>query len=189
MTSEQPDASPPPTPPSEPAASPQTTAASETTPPPPPPPVWPAHAQPPGAQSAPGQPSGYPVNPAGNYPPGAYPPGTYPPGAYPPVTYAPGAYPAYAYPASTSTSAIVGLVLSIVAWFVCPVVPAIIALVLAHKSDQEIAASQGRVGGAGLNTATRIISWINIGLYAAVIVGLGLFFLVVAVLSAVSSSA
>jgi hypothetical protein len=193
MTEEQPDASTPPAPttPTEPSPFPQTPAAAETTPPPPP--VWPAHAQPPapGAgqptagqpQPIPGQATGYPAYPAGGYPPGSYPPGAYAPG-----TYAPGAY-GYAQPASTSTSAIVGLILSIVAWVVCPVVPAIIALVLAHKSDREISASQGRVGGAGLNTATRIISWINIGLYAAVIVGLGLFFLVVAILSAVSSSA
>jgi hypothetical protein len=63
----------------------------------------------------------------------------------------------------TSTNAIVGLVLAIVSWVVCPIIAAIAALVLAHSSSKEIAASGGRVGGAGLNTATRIIAWINIG--------------------------
>ncbi|MDP5094559.1 MAG: hypothetical protein NWQ12_01715, partial [Candidatus Nanopelagicales bacterium] len=119
------------------------------------------------------------------YPP---PPPGYPP---PPVGYPAPGYPApgYAYPPAptTSTNAVVGLVLAIVSWVVCPVIPAIIALVLARKSDLEIAASGGRVSGAGLNTATKIISWINIGLYAALIVGFGLVFLVAAILSAAGS--
>jgi hypothetical protein len=63
----------------------------------------------------------------------------------------------------TSTNAIIGLVLAVVSWIVCPIIAAIVALVLAHSSSKEIAASDGRVGGAGLNTATRIIAWINIG--------------------------
>lgn len=64
---------------------------------------------------------------------------------------------------TTSTNAVIGLVLAIVSWVVCPIIAAIVALVLAHTSSKEIAASEGRVGGAGLNTATRIIAWINIG--------------------------
>lgn len=78
----------------------------------------------------------------------------------------------------TSTMAIVGLVLSIVSWFLCPVIPAVVALVLAQKSAAEINASGGRISGEGLNTATKIISWINIGLYGLIIVGFGLVFLV-----------
>jgi len=64
---------------------------------------------------------------------------------------------------TTSTNAVIGLVLAVVSWVVCPIIAAIVALVLAHSSDKEIKASDGRVGGAGLNTATRIIAWINIG--------------------------
>lgn len=64
---------------------------------------------------------------------------------------------------TTSTNAVIGLVLAIVSWVVCPIIAAIVALVLAHSSDKAIKASDGRVGGAGLNTATRIIAWINIG--------------------------
>ena len=82
----------------------------------------------------------------------------------------------------TSTNAIVGLVLAIVSWVVCPIIAAIVALVLAHSSSREIAASEGRVGGAGLNTATRIIAWLNIaisivaGIVIAVLAVLGVVF-------------
>lgn len=128
-----------------------------------PPPVWP----PPGAPA----PSAYPAAPSA-YPadPSAYPaaPAGYPPGvaaAYPgyPVSYAP------VYPPAprTSTNAIVGLVLAILSWAICPIVPAIIALFLAHSSSREIEESGGTVGGSGLNTATRIISWINIAAWGA----------------------
>jgi hypothetical protein len=64
---------------------------------------------------------------------------------------------------TTSTNAIIGLVLAIVSWVICPIIAAVVALVLARSSDKEIKASQGRVDGAGLNTATRIIAWLNIG--------------------------
>jgi hypothetical protein len=80
----------------------------------------------------------------------------------------------------------VGLVLAITSWLVCPIVLAIVALVLAKKSGEEIAASQGRVGGEGLNTATKILSWINIGLYAVVLVILGAVFIVAVVAGATS---
>lgn len=114
---------------------------------------------------------------------------TYPPPAYPPAPgYAYAPVQGYAPAPTTSTSAVIGLVLAIVSWAVCPVIPAIIALVLAHQSTREIQASDGAVGGAGLNTATRIISWINIGLWAALIVGFGLLFLFVAIISAANPS-
>lgn len=71
--------------------------------------------------------------------------------------------PAPAAAPTTSTNAVIGLVLAIVSWVICPIIAAIVALVLARSSSKEIAASDGRIGGAGLNTATRIIAWINIG--------------------------
>lgn len=79
----------------------------------------------------------------------------------------------------TSNSAIISLVLAIVSWVVCPIIPAIIALVFASKADKEIAVSNGWVTGGGLVTAAKIVSWINIGLYAAII-ALGLLFVVIA---------
>lgn len=84
---------------------------------------------------------------------------------------------------TTSTNAVIGLVLAILSWLVCPIIAAVVALVLAHNSDKEIAASGGRLTGTGMNKATRIISWINIvvsvlaGIAFAIlaIVGVGMF--------------
>ena len=75
---------------------------------------------------------------------------------------------------TTSTNAIVALVLAILSWVVCPIIAAVVALVLAHSSDKEIKASGGTVVGSGLNTATRIIAWINIGvsIVAGIVVAL-----------------
>jgi hypothetical protein len=63
-------------------------------------------------------------------------------------------------------------VLSLASYVVCPVVPAIVALVLASSAKQEIAMSGGRQTGDGLIKAAVILSWVNIGLTVAVIVGL-----------------
>jgi len=60
-------------------------------------------------------------------------------------------------------------VLSIVSFVVCPVIPAIVALVLASSAKRNIDASGGALDGAAMVTAARIISWINIGLCAAVL--------------------
>ena len=115
----------------------------------------------------------------------AYPPPP-PVGAYPvPAGYPPPGY-AYPPPPRTSTSAIVGLVLAITSWVVCPIIPAVVALVLAHQSDREIETSNGTIGGDGLNTATRIISWINIGVWGALAVGFGIMFLFFGLLTAVN---
>ena len=83
---------------------------------------------------------------------------------------------------TTSTNAVIGLVLAILSWPLCPIIAAIPALILARSSDREIAASGGRVGGSGINTATRIIAWLNIGvsilagIVIAVLVALGVLF-------------
>ena len=103
------------------------------------------------------------------------PPG--PPPAYPLATGVPGAAPMYAPAPPTSTNAIIAFVLSIVSWAICPIIPAIVALVLAASAQREIAAGQGRVQGGGLVTAAKVISWINIGFWAAIIV-IGVFFVV-----------
>ena len=113
-------------------------------------------------------------------------------GEYPPVTPQWPSQPAAETPAGmiptpppygpapkTSTNAIAALVLSIVAWVICPIIPAIIALVFASKADREIAASNGWVTGGGLVTAAKIVAWINIGLYGALI-AIGVLVLIVA---------
>lgn len=108
-----------------------------------------------------------------------------PPGAapgYPPAYGVPGAVPMYAPAPPTSTNAIIAFVLSILSWAICPIIPAIVALVLAASAQKEIAAGQGRVQGGGLVTAAKVISWINIGFWAAILV-IGGFFLVLALVA------
>ena len=101
-----------------------------------------------------------------------------------PTSYAatPNAIAPVATGGQTSSSAVVALVLSIASWAVCPVVLAIVALVFAGKADREIRESGGRVEGAGLVTAAKIVSWINIGVFAAVLILM--FFILIVVLIA-----
>ena len=82
---------------------------------------------------------------------------------------------------SASGNSIVALVLSITSWVVCPIVFAIVALVFANKAEKEITASNGTVGGGAFVTASKIVAWINIGVYSAVVVLgiIGLFFLTI----------
>ena len=108
----------------------------------------------------PEQPAQPPTWPQGD----ATPPPPPPPPPAPPAPYA------GPMPPQQSSNAIIALVLAIVSWVVCPVIPAIIALVYANKADAEIAANPARITGQGMSTAAKIVSWINIGLYAALIV-------------------
>jgi uncharacterized membrane protein len=95
--------------------------------------------------------------------------------------------PAYGPTPQTSNSAVVALVLSIAAWVICPIIPAIVALVFANKADKEIAAGNGWVTGGGLVTASKIVAWINIGLYAALL-AIGVLVLILAVVGGAFSS-
>lgn len=82
--------------------------------------------------------------------------------------------PSYAAAPTTSSNGIVALVLAISSWIILPFalgwVFAIIGLVFAGKGAREIAESEGRVGGQGFVTASRIVAWINIGVTAALAV-------------------
>jgi hypothetical protein len=75
---------------------------------------------------------------------------------------APGVAP-YATPRTDGT-AIAALVLSIVSFAFCPLIAAVVALVLAHVAGNKIDASGGRLTGTGIVRAAQIISWIHIGL-------------------------
>lgn len=92
-----------------------------------------------------------------------------------------GQVPSY-YQSITSANAIVALVLSIVSWLVLPLVLAIVALVFARKAEREMAGSQGRVGGWSMVTAAKILAWINIGFFTALLVlaVFAVFFLILA---------
>ena len=84
----------------------------------------------------------------------------------------------------TSGSAIVALVLAIASWAVCPLILAIIALVFASKADREIASAGGAVQGGGLITAAKILSWINIGIYVAILVVTAIVLIIVVIAGA-----
>ncbi len=144
---------------------------------------WPAEGyQPPPAYPAADAPVAPPAYPAADAPvaPPTYPAAPAYPAAYPPPAYP--AVPAAPTGPQTSSNAIIALILAIVSWAVCPIIPAIVALVLASSAAKEIEASGGRVQGAGLVTASRIVSWVNIGLWSAMLV-IGAFFLVLAIVA------
>lgn len=121
-----------------------------------------------------------PSDPTGYYgPPPGY--GAYgPPPAYgsPPVGPPP-QVPHWAPPAQTSGTAIAALVLACCSWFVFPVIPAIVGLVLASNAQRDIDGSGGRLTGDGLLTATRWVSWLNIGLFVGGAIVFLLFFVAI----------
>ena len=69
---------------------------------------------------------------------------------------------------NTSVMAIVALVLAVASFALCPLLPAIASLILAHLADKEIRGSNGALQGQGLSTAAKIVSWVNIGISVAV---------------------
>ena len=109
---------------------------------------------------------------------GTEPPGWPPAGGVPvPPAWGPSPYGQDSgRPQETSPKAIVALVLAIGSFVVFPLVPAIVALVLCASARRDIDASGGRVTGDGLLTASKIISWINIGLCIAAAVGFAVLF-------------
>lgn len=83
----------------------------------------------------------------------------------------------------TDQNAIIALVCAFLAWAICPIVLAIVALVFARKAESSIAASGGMKTGDGLAKAARIISWIHLALFGTILV-LALVFIVIAAASA-----
>lgn len=94
-----------------------------------------------------------------------------PPGQPPYVAASPYGSP-YEAPPQTASTATLSLVLSILSFVVCPVVLAIAGLITASKAANDIRASGGRLTGAGLVTASRVIAIINIVLSALAIGGM-----------------
>lgn len=137
--------------------------------------------QPPG-QGEPSQgPPPYGQQEHGPSPYGPSPYGQYGPPAQQPYGQ-PAPYGQYGPPVQqTESRAIVALVLAICSFLVFPVVPAVVALVLARGAQDEIDASGGRLTGTGLVTAARVLSWINLGLAGAVLLVLVLALGLVAV--------
>ena len=86
-------------------------------------------------------------------------------------------YQPYGTPPQTSSKAVTVLILGIVSLVLCPVVPGIIAVVMAGAAMREIRESGGRYTGEGLVNAGRIISIISFVVYA---LGVMFFFVIVA---------
>lgn len=144
-----------------------------TPPTPPPPPPY-------------GQQAGYGQQPSyGQQPPYGQQPqyGQPPYGQQPPYGYQ-----AYGTPPQTEGTAIGALIASILSWVFCPLIPAIVALVMIPGAKRKIDSSGGRLTGDGLLTAAKWISWINIGFYALLIVGFALLVAVGVATSPDSSS-
>ena len=70
----------------------------------------------------------------------------------------------------TSSDAIVAFVLSLISWIACPIVFAVVALIFAMKAEKSISTSAGQMSGGGLLFAAKLIAWINIGFWIAVLV-------------------
>lgn len=97
---------------------------------------------------------------------------------YPP----PGGYGGYASPPpqqpQTSSKAIMALVFAILAWTTCPIVLAIPALIFAGQAKREIETSNGWVTGEGFVTASRVMGWINLGLWGLFALAMLVFFVI-----------
>ena len=139
---------------------------------------WP----PPGGALPPPNAPGEAYRPASYPPPG---PGALPAGGPPPV---PGAQPFGAVgPRTTDSRAVIGLVCAVLSFMICPVILAVVGLILAQMSDREIEASGGRLEGQTLNKATRWVAWINIALTVLAVLALILWVFLYATGSVVQS--
>jgi hypothetical protein len=86
----------------------------------------------------------------------------YPPlPALPPMTPLP-APPGFGFRPQTEPSAILAVVLAVLAWVACPILAAIAALMIAGGAKAKIDMSGGAFTGLGLVTAARWIAWIHL---------------------------
>ena len=126
-----------------------------------------SYGAPPAGYGAP--PAGYGPPPAGYGQPPGY--GQTTPYGQPQYSQTYGQY-GYTTGPQTSSKATVALVLSIVSFVVCPVIPAVAALIFASQATKEIRESNGRYTGQGMVTASRIIAIANLVLSALAIAGI-----------------
>ena len=75
-------------------------------------------------------------------------------------------YGAYPSPPQTEGTAIGALIASILSWMFCPIIPAVVALVMIPGARRKIHESQGRLTGEGLLTAAKWVSLANLAFYA-----------------------
>jgi hypothetical protein len=75
--------------------------------------------------------------------------------------------PIYTAPAAPTTSglAVASLIMSIVGWFLLPIVGNVLAIIFGHMAKREIAQSGDRLTGDGLATVGLILGYIGVGLW------------------------
>ena len=56
--------------------------------------------------------------------------------------------------------------MAVLAWTTCPIILAIPALIFSGQAKREIELSNGWVTGEGFVTASRVMAWLNIGLWS-----------------------
>jgi uncharacterized membrane protein YvlD (DUF360 family) len=71
-----------------------------------------------------------------------------------------------------SSTAIVSLVFGILAYFILPILGALVAVICGHVAMSEINNSNGLVKGKGLATAGLIMGYVQLGLFVVVIAAL-----------------
>lgn len=76
----------------------------------------------------------------------------------------------------TDGKAVAALVLALLSFVLCPLVAAVVALILAGAAARSIRASGGAITGSGLVTGARVLGWLNV----AASIGLIVFLVLVA---------
>ena len=69
------------------------------------------------------------------------------------------------HPRMNHPKAVQAIVAACIAWAVCPIVPAVVALSIAGTASREMAESPGMFEGETMIKAARILSWANIVFY------------------------
>jgi hypothetical protein len=67
---------------------------------------------------------------------------------------------------------VAALVCGIASFVVCPLLPAVAAVILAPGAKQKIRESGGRLEGESMATTGQVLGWINIGLAALAVLAL-----------------
>ena len=71
----------------------------------------------------------------------------------------------------TSQNAILSLVFGILGWMACPILCAIVAVILGHMARAEIRRSGGSIDGDGMALVGLLLGWVHLILAFLVIVG------------------
>jgi hypothetical protein len=70
----------------------------------------------------------------------------------------------------TPGNAIASLILGIVSIVLCPIITAVVGLILGYQAKREIDNSGGRLGGRGVALGGIITSWIGLAIYTPILI-------------------